>query len=59
MERIEADLLVPGKGEAIRDGVVVLDGPTIAYANRTAVHPPDCPARQRNGACAPAARGPH
>jgi uncharacterized protein DUF3592 len=42
MERIEADLLVPGKGEPIRDGVVVLDGPTIAYANRTA-STPDCP----------------
>jgi hypothetical protein len=29
MERIEADLLVPGNGEPIRDGVVVWDGPTI------------------------------
>ena len=31
-ERIEADLLIPGRGEPVRDGVVVLDGPTIAYA---------------------------
>ena len=31
-ERIEADLLVPGRGEPVRDGVVVLEGPTIAYA---------------------------
>ena len=29
MERIEADLVVPGNGEPIRDGVVVWDGPTI------------------------------
>ena len=39
MERIEADLLVPGKGEPIRDGVVVLDGPTIAYAGPAADAP--------------------
>jgi imidazolonepropionase-like amidohydrolase len=40
MERIEADLLVPGKGEPIRDGVVVVDGPTIAYAGPAASAPP-------------------
>jgi imidazolonepropionase-like amidohydrolase len=39
MERIEADLLVPGKGEPIRDGVVVLDGPRIAYAGPAADAP--------------------
>jgi imidazolonepropionase-like amidohydrolase len=39
MERIEADLLVPGEGEPIRDGVVVLDGPTIAYAGPAADAP--------------------
>ena len=32
MERIEAELLVPGSGEPIPDGVVVLDGPIIRYA---------------------------
>ena len=32
MERIEAELLVPGRGEPIPDGVVVLDGPIISYA---------------------------
>ncbi len=32
MERIEAELLVPGSGEAVPDGVVVLDGPIISYA---------------------------
>ena len=26
MERIEADLLIPGNGEPIRDGAVVWDG---------------------------------
>jgi imidazolonepropionase-like amidohydrolase len=40
MERIEADLLVPGKGEPIHDGVVVWDGPTITYAGPAAGAPP-------------------
>jgi len=30
--RIEAELLIPGRGEPIEDGVVVLEGGTIAYA---------------------------
>jgi imidazolonepropionase-like amidohydrolase len=29
--RIEADVVIPGRGEPIRDGVVVLDGSTITY----------------------------
>ncbi len=32
MERIEADVLIPGRGDPIRNGCVLLDGPTIAYA---------------------------
>jgi imidazolonepropionase-like amidohydrolase len=32
MERIEADLLIPGRGAPVRDGVVVLDGARIGYA---------------------------
>ncbi|HYS99790.1 MAG TPA: amidohydrolase family protein [Thermoplasmata archaeon] len=32
MERIEADLLIPGRGEPIKKGCVVIDGPIIAYA---------------------------
>lgn len=32
MERIEAELLVPGAGEPVADGVVVMDGPIISYA---------------------------
>jgi len=30
--RIEADLLIPGSGEPIRNGCVVFDGSTITYA---------------------------
>jgi len=30
--RIEAELLIPGRGDPIENGVVVLDGATIAYA---------------------------
>jgi hypothetical protein len=40
MERIEAGLLVPGKGEPVRDGVVVWDGPAITYAGPAAGAPP-------------------
>jgi len=32
MERIEADLLIPGAGEPVSDGVVIIDGPVISYA---------------------------
>jgi len=32
MERIEADLLIPGRGEPVPGGVVVLDGDLISYA---------------------------
>ena len=32
MHRIEADLLIPGRGEPVTDGVVLLDGPRIGYA---------------------------
>ena len=39
MERIEADMLIPGRGGPIHDGCVVLDGPTIAYAGPTAGAP--------------------
>ena len=31
MIRIDADLLIPGRGEPVRDGAVVLDGARIAY----------------------------
>jgi hypothetical protein len=32
MERIEADLLIPGRGDPIRDATQVLDGGRIAFA---------------------------
>ena len=32
MERFEADLLIPGSGDPVRNGVVVVDGPVITYA---------------------------
>lgn len=40
MERIEAEILIPGEGEPVRDGVVVLDGETIAYAGAAVDAPP-------------------
>ena len=42
MERIEADLLIPGRGDPIRNGCVVFDGPTIAFAGpiESAPRPP-------------------
>ncbi len=30
--RIEADLLIPGSGEPVRNGCVIFEGPTISYA---------------------------
>ena len=39
MHRIEASLLIPGLGEPIVDGVVVLDGSTIAFAGPAAEAP--------------------
>jgi imidazolonepropionase-like amidohydrolase len=39
MERITANLLIPGAGEPVRDGVVVLDGAAISYAGPAAGAP--------------------
>jgi len=49
MERIEADLLIPGRGEPVRDGVLVTDGDTIGYAGPRAVAP-DTPGATVTGA---------
>jgi imidazolonepropionase-like amidohydrolase len=38
--RIDADLLIPGRGDPVRDGTVVLDGPVITYAGPSADAPP-------------------
>jgi imidazolonepropionase-like amidohydrolase len=40
MRRIEAELLIPGHGGPVRDGVVVLDGSRIGYAGPAVVAPP-------------------
>src|ERR1700733_12003982 len=40
MYRIEAELLIPGRGEPVRDGVVVLDGARIEYAGPAGRAPP-------------------
>jgi imidazolonepropionase-like amidohydrolase len=42
MKRITADLLIPGRGHPVRDGVVVLDGGQISYAG-PAAEAPDTP----------------
>ena len=39
MERIEAQLLIPGRGEPVSDGVLVMDGATIAYAGPATAAP--------------------
>jgi imidazolonepropionase-like amidohydrolase len=39
MERITADLLIPGSEDPVRDGVVVLDGARISYAGPAAGAP--------------------
>ena len=44
MERIHANLLIPGIGDPVHDGVVVLDGHRISYAG-TAAAAPDTPGR--------------
>jgi imidazolonepropionase-like amidohydrolase len=45
MYRIEAELLIPGRGDPVRDGVLVLDGPLISYAGSAGLAPatPDAP----------------
>lgn len=40
-QRIEADLLIPGRGAPVPDGVVVIDGPVISYAGPRAGAPID------------------
>jgi imidazolonepropionase-like amidohydrolase len=39
MHRIEAELLIPGRGEPVRGGVVVLDGSRIGYAGPPGMAP--------------------
>jgi imidazolonepropionase-like amidohydrolase len=51
MHRIEADLLIPGRGEPVGDGVVVLDGDKVSYAGPAGGAPPT-PQAQRHRAAA-------
>jgi imidazolonepropionase-like amidohydrolase len=51
MERISAGLLIPGTGEPVRDGVVILDGEQISYAGPAAAAP-DTPGASRHQAAA-------
>ena len=51
MERIAADLLIPGTGTPLRDGVVVLDGQRISYAG-PAAGAPDTPGAAASQAAA-------
>jgi imidazolonepropionase-like amidohydrolase len=39
MHRIEAELLIPGRGNPVRDGVVILNGARISYAGPAAMAP--------------------
>src|SRR5487761_298071 len=39
MQRIEAGLLIPGRGDPVPGGVVVLEGPRISYAGPGAQAP--------------------
>ena len=39
MYRIEAELLIPGRGDPVRGGVIVLDGTRIGYAGPAAMAP--------------------
>ena len=39
MQRIEADVLVPGRGVPVKDGCVIIDGPAIQYAGTVARAP--------------------
>jgi imidazolonepropionase-like amidohydrolase len=49
MNRIEADLLIPGRGDPVRNGAVVFDGVTISYAG-PAAEAPDTPGAQTHRA---------
>jgi imidazolonepropionase-like amidohydrolase len=51
VERIHADLLIPGQGVPIPDGVVILDGAQISYAG-AAADAPDTPGARTHHAAA-------
>ena len=47
MERIDAALLIPGRGEPVADATVLIDGTQISYAGPAAAAPPDGGATRR------------
>ena len=46
VRRIEADLLIPGRGAPVHDGVVIMDGPVVAYAGARGGAPVGAPATE-------------
>ena len=44
--RITSDILIPGRGEPITDGTVILDGDNIVYAGATAAAPAPSPTEE-------------
>jgi len=40
VHRIDADVLIPGRGSPLRDGCVVIDGPTLGYVGPASGAPP-------------------
>jgi imidazolonepropionase-like amidohydrolase len=51
VQRIHADVLIPGQGAPVRDGVVILDGAEIGYAG-PAAGAPETPGAQEHRAAA-------
>ncbi len=51
MDRIDAELLIPGRGEPVRDGTVIMDGAAISYAG-PAGRAPDSPGARCHRAAA-------
>jgi len=39
VQRIEADVLVPGRGAPVQNGCVIIDGPVLRYAGPLAQAP--------------------
>ena len=39
MQRIDADILIPGKGDPVEDGSVIFQGKTIKFAGQTKMLP--------------------
>ncbi|HLJ98651.1 MAG TPA: amidohydrolase family protein, partial [Streptosporangiaceae bacterium] len=51
MHRIEADVLIPGAGEPVPDGVLIIDGERIAYAGPASTAPDTAEATATRARC--------